>query len=73
MRLGTSSGARGGLRMACARQREGLGRVQGHPKNEKNMFLRDPELTKRYAHRCFRVCSFFLDFFSFFRLFVFCF
>ena len=52
--------------MACARQRESLGRVQGPPKNEKSMFLLDPELTKRYAHRCFSVCSFFLSFFVFF-------
>ena len=65
MRLGTSLGARGGLQMACARQMEGLGRVQGPPRNEKSMFLFDPELTKRYAHRCFSVCSFFPSFFEF--------
>ena len=53
-----------GLQMACARQMEGLGRVQGHRKNGKSMFLFDPELT-RYAHRCFSVYSFFLSFFGF--------
>ena len=52
--------------MACARQGEGLGRVQGPRKNEKSMFLLDPELTKRYAHVCFSVCSFFPSFFQFF-------
>ena len=59
MRLGTSLGAWGGLQMACACQMEGLGRVQGPRKNEKCMFLFDTELTKRYAHLCFIVYSFF--------------